>query len=146
MRTRRSDKKIYYVNFCPWLLTGCPQGKTFNDCQASDMHLVSYAPQIGFKPFYGNRRQLARPDSLPHLFCKLRQNHNLTKRSLADKFGVSESYVSEIENGSKFPSLNFCLECATEFDINPKYVTNRWAREAIERFSYRLNKRLGLEG
>lgn len=109
------------------------------------MHLVVYAPQIGFKPFYQKRLSLARPYSLAHLFCKLRQNHNLTKRALADKFGLSESYVSEIENGSKFPSLSFCLECAREFGVNPYYVKSKWAKEVIERFSDRLNRRLGFE-
>jgi transcriptional regulator with XRE-family HTH domain len=109
------------------------------------MHLVVYAPQRDLKPFYRIKGHFARPYSLLYLFRKLRQNHNLTIRTLADKFGVTQDYVSKIEGGSEFPSLNFCLKCATEFDINPKYVTNKWAREAIERFSDRLNRRLGLE-
>ena len=109
------------------------------------MHLIAYGPKLGFKSFYRNRGQLARPDSLPHLFYKLRQNHNLTKRSLAEKFGISEEYVSAIESGSKFPSLNFCLKCAQEFEINPNYVKSKWAREVIERFSDRLNRRLGFD-
>jgi transcriptional regulator with XRE-family HTH domain len=109
------------------------------------MHLVSYGPKIGLKSFYPKRCALARPDSLPHIFLKLRQNRNLTKRTLADKFGISEEYVSAIESGSKFPSLNFSLKCAREFEINPNYVKSKWAREVIERFSDRLNRRLGLE-
>lgn len=109
------------------------------------MHLVAYGPKIGLKSFYPKRSVLARPYSLPHLFWKLRQNHNLTKRSLADKFGISEEYVSSIESGSKFPSLSFSLKCAREFGINPKYVKSKWAREVIERFSDRLNRRLGLD-
>ena len=108
------------------------------------MHLVSYAPQKKLNPFYQKRPSLARPDTLPHLFYKLRQNHYLTKRSLADKFGVSEDYVSAIESGSKFPSLNFSLKCAREFEINPNYVKNKWAKEAIERYGRRLMRRLGL--
>ena len=108
------------------------------------MHLIAYGPKIVHPPFYRKRIALARPDSLPHLFCKLRQNHNLTKGSLAKKFGISEEYVSSIESGSKFPSLNFCLKCAREFDVNPSYVKSKWAKEAIERFSERVRKRLGL--
>jgi transcriptional regulator with XRE-family HTH domain len=107
------------------------------------MHLVAYGPKIGFKPFYKSREHLARPDTLPHILYKLRQNHNLTKRSLAAKFGVSEEYISAVEGGSRFPSLNFCLKCAREFEINPYYVKSRWAREAIEIFSDRLYRRLG---
>lgn len=109
------------------------------------MHLVSYAPRTKLDPFYQKRPFLARPDSLPHLFRKLRQNHNLTKGSLADKFGLSEEYVSSIEGGSKFPSLSFSIKCAREFGINPKYVKSKWAREVIERYSDRLNRRLGLD-
>jgi DNA-binding XRE family transcriptional regulator len=108
------------------------------------MHLVSYGPQIKLNPFYQKRSSLARPDSLPHLFMKLRQNHNLTKGSLAAKFGISEGYVSAIEGGSKFPSIGFCLKCAEEFDINPMYVKNKWAKEAITRYGRRVMKRLGL--
>lgn len=109
------------------------------------MHLVSYAPRTKLNTFYQKRPSLSRPDSLAHIFYKLRQNHNLTKHSLADKFSLSEEYVSSIESGSKFPSLNFCLKCAREFGVNPKYVKSKWAREAIERFSSDLYRRLGLE-
>ena len=109
------------------------------------MHLVSYAPRTKLNPFYQKRPSLARPDSLPHLFRKLRQNRTLTKRSLAAKFGLSEEYVFSIESGSKFPSLNFCIKCAREFEINPNYVKSKWAREAIGRFSDRLNRRLGFD-
>jgi transcriptional regulator with XRE-family HTH domain len=108
------------------------------------MHLISIGPKLNQSKFYHKSPQLARPDSLPHLFRKLRQNHNLRKKSIAQKFGVSEDYVSKIESGSKFPSLNFCLKCAGEFDINPNYVKNKWAKEAIGRFTDRLNRRLGL--
>lgn len=108
------------------------------------MHLVSYGPKLDHPPFYRKRVALARPDSLGHLFLKLRQNRNLTKRALADKFCISEEYVSAIESGSRFPSLCFCLKCAQEFEINPNYVKSMWAREAIARFSDRLKKRLGL--
>ena len=109
------------------------------------MHLIAYGHKTSLKSFYPKRQALARPDSLPHLFYKLRQNHNLTKRTIADKFGVSVDYVSAIESGSKFPSIGFCLKCAIEFDINPNYVKSKWVREAIERFSDRLMRRLGLE-
>jgi transcriptional regulator with XRE-family HTH domain len=109
------------------------------------MHLIAYGPKLGYFPFYRKRVSLARPDSLGHLFHKLRQNHTLTKRALAEKFCISEDYVSAIESGSKFPSLSFSLKCAREFEINPNYVKSKWAREAIERFSDRLNRRLGFD-
>jgi transcriptional regulator with XRE-family HTH domain len=109
------------------------------------MHLVSYGPKIGLKSFYQKQSALTRPDSLPHIFYKLRQNHNLTKRALAEKFSVSEDYVSKVERGSVFPSLDFCLKCADLFEANPGWVKMKWAREAVERFSERIKRRLGLE-
>jgi DNA-binding XRE family transcriptional regulator len=109
------------------------------------MHLISYGPKIGHSPFYQKRSALTRADSLPHIFRKLRIHRNLTKKALAEKFGVSEEYVSSIESGSKFPSLNFCLKCGDQFGANPGWVKTKWAKEAIERFSNRLMKRLGLD-
>jgi DNA-binding XRE family transcriptional regulator len=108
------------------------------------MHLITYAPKLGVKPVYHKRPVLARSDSLAHLFYKLRHNRNLTKRALSRKFGVSEDYLSRVENGSRFPSLSFCLKCAEEFEVNPEYIKNRWANEAIRVFSERLRRRLKL--
>jgi len=75
----------------------------------------------------------------------MRIHRDLTKRALAYKCGVSEEYVSGVENGSKFPSLRYCLACASLFDANPSWVKTKWAKEAIERFTDRLMKRLGLD-
>jgi DNA-binding XRE family transcriptional regulator len=97
------------------------------------------------KTFYQKRNPLTRPDLLSFIFRKLRIHRFLTKKALALKFGVSEEYVSQIESGSKFPSLNFCLKCANEFGANPVWVKSKWSKEAIERFSTRLIKRLGLD-
>lgn len=109
------------------------------------MHLIAYGPKLGRSPLYQKRRHLARPDSLPRIFHNLRIHRNLTAAALGKKFGFSEDYVSQIESGSKFPSLNFCLKCAEEFGANPGWVKSKWLKEAIERFSDRLMKRLGLD-
>ena len=108
------------------------------------MHLISYAPKLAFRVFYHKSPHVARADSLAHLFYKLRIHRNLTKRALSLKFGVSEDYLSRVESGSRFPSLGFCLQCSKEFDVNPEYVKNRWANEAIRVFSERLRTRLKL--
>ena len=108
------------------------------------MHLIAYGSKLGFRPFYHKASVLARPDSLAHLFYKLRIHRNLTKRALSLKFGVSEDYLSRVESGSRFPSLSFCLKCSKEFEVNPEYVKNRWANEAVRSFSERLRSRLNL--
>lgn len=108
------------------------------------MHVVSYGAKLDHPAFYHRRPSLARSDRLAYLFYKLRHNRNLTKRALALKFGVTEDYLSRVESGSRFPSLSFSVKCAKEFDINPEYVKNRWANEAIRLFSERLRRRLKL--
>lgn len=96
-------------------------------------------------PLYKNRRPLTRPGSLPSIFRSLRIHRNLTKKELAVKFGFCEEYVSGIESGRIFASLKYCLLCAGLFDANPNWVKSKWAGEAVERFSRRLDVRLGLE-
>ena len=116
----------------------------FKGCPASTMHLVSYESKPRYLLLYNNGVILTRQDSLAHLFYKLRLNRNLTKRSLASKFGTSEDYLSKVETGDLPPSLKFSLQCAEEFGINPQWVKNKWARDRIERFSETIKRRLGL--
>lgn len=113
--------------------------------EAQKMHLVFYDPRTNLKPFYQKRSVLSRPDSLAHIFHKLRQNRNLTIRALANKFCVTEGYVSKVESGSMPPSLKYSLKCGEEFGVNPYWIKNKWANEIIERFSERVKRRLGLE-
>jgi len=109
------------------------------------MHLISVGGDIKHQPLYKIRYPLTRPGSLPFIFRGLRIHRNLTKRTLARKFGFTEEYVSAIESGSKFPSLRYCLLCADTFGANPNWVKTKWAKESIRRFSDRLMVRLGLE-
>jgi transcriptional regulator with XRE-family HTH domain len=108
------------------------------------MHLVSSMMSRSRSSFYPKRRQLCNPYSLPYIFRKLLIDHNLTKAALAAKFGLSEGYVSEIESGSRFPSLRFCLLCANEFGANPEWVKVKYSNAAVSRYSDRLKKRLGV--
>jgi DNA-binding XRE family transcriptional regulator len=94
---------------------------------------------------YHKCQVLTRPDSLPYVFRKLRIHRNLTKRSLAEMFSVSDRYISEIENGSKFPSLSYCLKCGELFGANAQWVKLKWAREATHRYQEKLYGRLGLD-
>jgi DNA-binding XRE family transcriptional regulator len=109
------------------------------------MHLVHFQKDPQLLLFYQKRKRLARADSLPYFFYRMRIHRNLTKEALAKKCNVSPEYVTAIENGSKFPSLRFCLCCSEIFNANPGWVKNKWAKEAIERFSSRLMKRLGFD-
>lgn len=109
------------------------------------MHLIQGCNHLLRSPLYRSCGHLSRPNSLPYTFRKLRIHRNLTKKSLAHKFGFTEEYVSAIESGSKFPSLRYCLLCADEFGASVGWVKSKWANEAIKRFSARLMVRLGLD-
>lgn len=108
------------------------------------MHLISSRMSQLRSLFYRKRFPLSNPYSLVSIFRKLRIDHNLTKAALAAKFGLSEAYVSSVESGSRFPSLRFCLLCGKEFGANPEWVKSKYANAAVDRFSDRLKKRLGL--
>ena len=97
------------------------------------MHLVSISGFLRIQQFI-IKLALAKRHSLAYLFYKFRIDHNLSRKALARKFGVGVEYLSRIESGGKFPSLCFCLKCARLFGVNPHYVKNRWACEAVERY------------
>ena len=109
------------------------------------MQLVHVNRDLLHVPLYKKARSLSRPDSLSGIFHRLRIHRNLTCKSLALRFGVSEDYVSAIESGSKFPSLKFCLMCAQEFGANPNWVKSKYCNEATIRFSNRLRAKLCLD-
>lgn len=109
------------------------------------MHLVGGLEGRMCSSSYHKRPVLTRPGSLPDVFRKLRIHRNLTKRALAEKFSVSESYIVAVENGSKFPSLRYCLKCAELYGANPGWVKTKWSKEAVNRFTERLLRRLNLD-
>jgi DNA-binding XRE family transcriptional regulator len=109
------------------------------------MHLVWHGPNIVHRSFYPITWVLSRVDTLPYFFRRMRQHNNLTKAALAEKFSVSEDYVSAVEEGSKFPSLKFCLLCGDLFGANPNWIKNKWANERVLRFRCRLEKALDLD-
>ena len=47
----------------------------------------------------------------------LRVFHDLKQFEMAEKLGISKSYISEIEKGTKSPSLDLIERYATEFNI-----------------------------
>jgi len=109
------------------------------------MHLIHSQGVGQHTPFYQKHCLLTRANSLPYIFQKLRIHRNLTKKALAQKFGVSEEYISKVESGSVFPTLKFCLMCGDFFGANPNWVKNKWANERISRFSQSLRRRLDIE-
>lgn len=51
-----------------------------------------------------------------------RTKKGYTQQSLAEKAGIGEMYVSEIECGRKMPSMNLFLKIITALDISADYV------------------------
>jgi len=109
------------------------------------MHLIHGQSLSGYSEFYQNKEIVTRTNSLPFIFRKLRIHRNLTRRSLAQKLGVTENYIYRVESGQKIPSLKFSMKCAHEFGINPEYVKRKWFRAMMDFIGVMLKKRLNLE-
>lgn len=106
------------------------------------MHLVSDTrPPLSF-PSYQKKLYFTRAYSLPYIFRMLRIDRDLTKKALAAKIGVREDYLSRVEDGSRFPTLNFCLACGKEFGFNPNWVKVKWVNALLERMAVKLRQRL----
>lgn len=52
----------------------------------------------------------------------IRVFHDLKQNELADKLGISKSYLSEIEKGTKTPSLDIIEKYAKEFRVTPSSI------------------------
>ena len=109
------------------------------------MHLIPGGCGLLHVPLYKVKVGHSRPGTLPDFFRKMRLYRGLSRKSLAQKFGVSEKYISDVESGAHFPSLRFCLLCADEFGANPNWVKSKYANEAIYRYSARIKKRLSVD-
>jgi len=47
----------------------------------------------------------------------MRVFHDVSQTELADRLGISKSFLSEIESGKKEPTLNLLSRYAAEFDV-----------------------------
>lgn len=47
----------------------------------------------------------------------IRKFHKIKQKDFADKVGIAPSYISEIENGKKAPSLEIISKYSEEFNI-----------------------------
>ncbi len=52
----------------------------------------------------------------------IRVFHDLKQVELAEKFGISKSYLSEIESGRKIPTLDLIEKYSSEFNIPPSSI------------------------
>jgi transcriptional regulator with XRE-family HTH domain len=75
----------------------------------------------------------------------MRLYRGLSRGSLGQKFGLSEKYIQDVENGTRFPSLRYCLLCGGLYGANPNWVKAKYVNEAVYRYSSRIKKRLGVD-
>lgn len=58
---------------------------------------------------------------MPTLYLKdYRKLRNMTQETLSRKSGVSKSYISELENNLKCPTLNILCVLARALDVDPR--------------------------
>lgn len=61
-------------------------------------------------------------DSLRHWLSQELERRNWSHNELARQTGVSQSYVTNILNGKRKPSVNFCNRVAKSLDVAPAYL------------------------
>lgn len=108
------------------------------------MHLISYEKRGISHKDYLNCLDFSRVDTLPYIFHKVRIHRNLTKAALAKKILFSQEYVQGVEDGSRFPSLKYCLACGDLFGFNPEWIKVKWLHAFMERVNKRVMSHLGL--
>lgn len=54
---------------------------------------------------------------LAAIIKKARKDLNLTQKDLADKAGINQSYISQLENGYISPSLSYAMAIAKVLHI-----------------------------
>lgn len=88
---------------------------------------------------------LTEANSLAHLFVSLRRTKGISRDRMARKLGVSEKYLSLIENGKKIPSIKVCSGFAKILDINEFWLRRKLYTEIVSSYEEKLKKKLGLE-
>lgn len=53
---------------------------------------------------------------------KCRKKNKLTQKQLAIKLNVRQSYISELENNTRLPSIDLAFKLADIFNICPLYL------------------------
>ncbi|WMM11535.1 helix-turn-helix transcriptional regulator [Staphylococcus simulans] len=53
---------------------------------------------------------------------EIRKQRNLTQKQLADQIKISRSYLSDIENGNKNPSIKTTQQLAEKLGVSPTYL------------------------
>ena len=53
---------------------------------------------------------------------KYRKNKNLTQTELAEKLGISQKHLSDIETGTKFPSAGLIEKLAKELNVSVAFL------------------------
>ncbi len=63
-------------------------------------------------------------------------NDNMSVKDAASKMGVSSSYITEIENGNKTPSLNTLRKFSIVYNIPVSRIVGLDEQEEDEKMSY----------
>jgi DNA-binding XRE family transcriptional regulator len=88
------------------------------------------------------RKRFARPGSLVQIFRSLRIWRSLSIDELSCLIHVQVRCLREIERGTRFPTVKYCVGCASVFGANPSWAMCKLIDERIFRYSNRLRGRV----
>jgi len=75
------------------------------------------------------RRMTRKRDRLESVFIVIRQFRereglDLTQEEVGERMGVSNAYISDLERGVKYPSINTLIRIAKALDVRPGELLN----------------------
>lgn len=71
---------------------------------------------------------------------KIREEKGLSRRELAEKSGISQSYIIKIEQGTKNPTLEVLKSLATGLNVKIESLTENENSNEIKTFGTELDK------
>lgn len=72
-------------------------------------------------------------DIISKKILEIRQDNNLTIREFAKKLGISNSLISDYENGKKLISTSICYNIAKKYNISVDYLLGRSSTKYLKK-------------
>ncbi|MDK0862840.1 helix-turn-helix transcriptional regulator [Clostridium perfringens] len=71
---------------------------------------------------------------------RIREEKKLSRRELAEKSGLSQSYIVQIEKGTKNPTLEVLKSLANSLNVRVEHLTENENTDEIKTFGTELDK------
>ena len=74
-----------------------------------------------------------------------RKSEEMSQSELAESLGVSKRYISQIENGTRFPSVEQAVSLAHVFNMSPDIFVIRTLQDQVDKAGIKLTLALSAQ-